>query len=367
MNSQSIKKQKNKEIDDLLRFDALKKAEQAKRTLEQRLFEVNNQIDDLKTSLILDKTYETPPQPHQLKKMIEISDDHSATEKAEFLVRRLKNDKKLRELKKKRQMEKLEEQIKASIGEIKHESGDKVDRVKYEKHQDIFERLDKHEKNKLNIVSSEFNNVAFIKGLYKGAHYHKPLRDLTKKNRVILPHIPRDLYSIKLSPKEVEKIPSNNPIKIIASPKKLGGLPKEYLADRIEREEKILIEREKILLEEKNILEKRKKQFETKNESKKLNKELGDIEKALFNYQSLKKYDLSLTKNKSQDNIIEEEKFLEYKNELKSWEFGHILAKSQSPEIIKKDNERKNNEFKIRSKISKGIQTNADNEYLGSI
>ena len=278
--------------------------------------------------------------------MIEISDDRIAAEKAEFLIRRLNYDKKMRELEKVRKMEKFDEQVKLSIDDIRNDRIEKQDRVKYDKQSNIFERLEQHEKKKLNLVSSEFNNAAFIKGLYKGAHYNKPLRNF-HHNKVILPHLPQDLYSVKIPKKTF------SPAKPIYSPMK-SKLPKEFLAGKIEREEKILIEREKILKEEKKILEARKKQFETKKDTNKIKKELEDIEKALFNYQSLKKFELSpIDRNNSQDNR-KEEKFLEYKNELKGWGYEHYLGKSESPE-------KKNLDFKIKKKICKGIQANAWN------
>lgn len=255
--------------------------------------------------------------------MIEISDDHEASEKAAFLVRKLNYEKKQREAKKIKEMEMRDQQIKFSIEDIKKERIEKQDRLKFEKHQNIFQRLDHHEAKKLDLVSSEFNNVAFIKGLYKGSHYRKPLKDQVKSS-VKLPHLPRpqDLYSFKLTPKKSP--PKISPI----SSKKFPGLPKEYLAERIEKEEQILKEREKILQEEKKILEARKKQFETKQETKKINKELQDIEKALFNYQSLKKYELSPVDQDKQDK--QQQKFLEYKKDLRSWEYNSI-DKSRSP------------------------------------
>jgi len=342
-------------IEDLIKIDQLKLAEKHKNTLEKRLNEMNNHIEDLKNSLILEK----PRPTNQVKKMIEISDDRTAAEKAEFLVRKLNNEKKLRESKKLQEMQKRDQEVKFSIDDMKKNRVEKQDRLKYEKHQNIFERLDNHEKNKLNLVSSEFSNAAFIKGLYKGAHYFKPLRMDPSKNKIILPHLPKDLYSFKTPQKMSEKVlieeeNGDNAKKLEKTPKqkvtkttrKLKAFSKEYLAERIEREEKILIEREKILQEEKKILEARKKQFETKDQRKKIGKELQDIEKALFNYQSLKKYELSpVFANKSQDNM-EEEKFLEYKTELKSWNYGHF-GKSESP--VKKD-------FQIKGKISKGVQ-----------
>lgn len=338
-NNISQLRKKNQEIDDRIKYDQLKKAEQNKLTLEQKLSEVTLQIDEIKQSLISERLIEPKPQ-HQLKKMIEISDDRNASEQAEFLIRKLNYDKKLREKKKLLEIEKREQSVKISLDDIKQIRVDKQDKVKYEKHHNIFERLDQHEKNKLNLVSSESNNIAFIKGLYKGAHYNKPLKDLNK-NKIILPHLPRpqDLYSYKMTPKKIVESPKK-PVIIV---KKFKGLSKEFLADRIEREERILQEREKILQEEKKILETRKKQFETRTESKKIKKELEDIEKALFNYQSLKKYDLSPvimnSKNKSQDNIVEQ-KFLEYKNELRSWDFEHLVKS----EFVKKkmDNTKKN-------------------------
>ena len=57
---------------------------------------MNSQIEELKNSLILER----PRPQNQVKKMIEISDDRTAAEKAEFLVRKLKNEKKLREQRK---------------------------------------------------------------------------------------------------------------------------------------------------------------------------------------------------------------------------------------------------------------------------
>lgn len=291
--------------------------------MQKKLESVSNQIEELKSSLIIEKRFEL--KPNQVKKMIEISDDQEAAEKAVFLVRKLNYEKKQREAKKLKEMELRDQQVKFSIEDIKKERVEKQDRLKFEKQQNIFQRLDNHEVKKLDLVSSEFNNAAFIKGLFKGSHYHKPLKEQVKSS-VKLPHLPRpqDLYSFKLTPKKSPP-PKISPI----SSKKFPGLPKEYLADRIDKEEKILKEREKILQEEKKILEARKKQFETKQETKKINKELQDIEKALFNYQSLKKYELSpIDIHDKQD--MQDVKFLEYKKDLRSWEFASI-DKSRSP------------------------------------
>lgn len=317
---------------------------------------MNSQIDELKNSLILER----PRPQNQVKKMIEISDDRTAAEKAEILVRKLKHEKKMREQRKIMEMEKLNQEVKVSIEDIKKTRVDKQEKLVYEKQQNIFERLDKHERNKLNLVNSENSNADFIKGLYKGAHYFKPIRTDPSKNKIILPHIrPQDLYSFKITPsKNSEKIgdsetkpqeKAKSPKKNVKTPAKLNFFSKEYLAERLTREERILMEREKILIEEKKLLENRKKQFETKDQRKKIGKELGDIEKALFNYQSLKQYELSpMFINKSQDNM-EEEKFLRYKDDLKSWNYGQmILGKSESP-IPRKD-------FQIRQKAGKAAK-----------
>ncbi len=77
-------------------------------------------------------------------------------------------------------------------------------------------------------MSSQFNNAGFIKGLYKGTHYKKPLRNF-QQNKAILPHLPKDLYSVKISKKTF------SPAKLIFSPKL--KLTKEFLAEKIEREE----------------------------------------------------------------------------------------------------------------------------------
>lgn len=338
----------------MIRIDHLKQAQQKRIFLQKQLESVSNQIEEIKTSLIIEKKFE--PKTNQVKKMIEISDDREAGEKAAFLVRKLNYEKKMREAKKMKEMEMRDQQVKISIEDIKKDRVEKQDRLKYEKHQNIFERLDKHESKKLNLVSSEFNNVAFIKGLYKGSHYRKPLKDQTK-GKIILPHIarPQDLYSFKLTPKKPQASPILKPI---SPPKKNQYFSKDYLAGRLDKEEKILIEREKILQEEKKILEERKKAFERKNETKKINKELGDIEKALFNYQSLKKYELSpiIGVNRSQDEI-KGSKFLEYKSELRSWDF---VGKSESPKRENMGNN-ENSELKIKKKFSKAIQASIGN------
>ena len=318
---------------------------------------MNSQIEELKNSLILER----PRPQNQVKKMIEISDDRTAAEKAEFLVRKLKNEKKLREQRKIMEMEKLNQDVKVSIEDIKKTRVDKQEKLVYEKQQNIFERLDKHERNKLKLVNSENNNADFIKGLYKGAHYFKPIRTDPSKNKIILPHIrPQDLYSFKITPTKNSEKAGDSEVKTqektkknIKTPAKLNFFSKEYLAERLTREERILMEREKILIEEKKLLENRKKQFETKDQRKKIGKELGDIEKALFNYQSLKQYELSpMFVNKSQDNM-EEEKFVRYKDELKSWNYGQmILGKSESP-IPRK-------EFQIRGKVGKAKEEISD-------
>lgn len=282
MNESSINRSKYEQVThQLIKLEQLKDAERKKLEMEQKLLNINENINKIKSSIVVDLQ---PRKPNSLKQMILISDNIEATIKAEKLVRTMNKERREKEQKKKFELQRLNEEIKNSIEGFKKEKVDNQERVKYYKQKNIFERLEKNEQKKQKLVSSSTNNVSFIKKLYKSPKYYKNSRSpnyiknnqlpsIFKKERDNIIKIKRDEDSENASSKQMKLYVDDSssiqkPVKLfkykmnqnknkITQKKKMD----ELLLSKMEIEEKILEERERLIEEEKKILNLRKEKI----------------------------------------------------------------------------------------------------------
>jgi hypothetical protein len=100
-----------------------------------------------------------------------ISDDKQAKQNALQLVKKLNRERKLKEEKKRKEIEKIDSDLRNNIEFIRQERKEMQDLISYERTKKVLDRISDHDKKKQIFSKEVESNKEFIKELYKSDMY----------------------------------------------------------------------------------------------------------------------------------------------------------------------------------------------------